>query len=227
MEFLFDYSTLENIFRFYIPLLIIISLALGYLINNKFLEKFSINSQILFILLVCGVIGSFINIPIYKEEGLVLFINIGGIIIPIIISVIYIYKFRENFIIILLSIIMVTIVTFSFAKVVPGFGIVIDFPYYFIPIIFGTLTPFFVLTHKRLFEVIPVTYSSITIGVFIGTDILLLPTILENNIRIGYFGGLGIFDFIFISGLYSIAISFLIIFIFHLKNKGITNNSKD
>jgi uncharacterized membrane protein len=161
------------------------------------------------LIIVGGFIGSVFNIPIYVSNELMVSINVGAIIIPLLVSGIFIIKFNRRIIIITLVTLLVALSTYLFAYVEPGYGILIGFPYYFIPIVIGVVITFLLLSENYPREVIPVAYSSISLGVLIGTDILLLPNALAGSIRVGYIGGLGIFDYIYISGLY--AMGFLLI----------------
>jgi uncharacterized membrane protein len=209
MDLTFDLITLEMIIRFYLPLLILSILFIGYLLKRNIFEQFSIDRYILFLIIVGGCVGSVFNIPIYVNKNLMISINAGAIIIPLCVSGIFILKFSKRLFLITLTTILVAIITYLFAYVEPGFGIIIGFPYYFIPILIGIIVPFLLLSDNHSREVIPVAYSSVSLGVLIGTDLLLLPKALDGSIRVGYIGGLGIFDYIYISGLY--ALGFLLI----------------
>ncbi len=201
---------IQIFFRFWFPLIILIFIMFGIIWNRETFEKANLNRYVIIFLLVGGLIGSFINLPVYSNESMSLFINAGGILIPILISCYFIYKTCKDVIFTFSTILLVVPVTYIFARFESGYGIIIEFPYYFFPMLFGTLFPFIFFHNQRdrIRKIIPISYSSTTIGIFIGSDILLLPVLLDSNIRVGYLGGLGIFDLIFISGLYSIAFSY-------------------
>jgi uncharacterized membrane protein len=208
-----SFYLVEYIIRFYLPIFILIALFFGYLKYRSLFERYSLNRNILLILIIGGIIGSFINIPIFINDNLIILINFGAIIIPIFISILFMFKFRDIFTFSILLITLISLVTYLFAEVDPGFGIFIRFPLYFFPILFGILISFLVLGSRKPEATIPMAYSSCTFGVFIGTDILLLPKVLNENIRVGYIGGFGIFDLIYVAGLYAIFIGFLILII--------------
>jgi uncharacterized membrane protein len=220
MDLTLDLNTLEIIARFYLPLVILSLLFFGYVLRKNQFKQFSIDRIILLLIIVGGFIGSVFNIPIYVSKDLLISINVGAIIIPLIVSGIFIMKFSGRTMLIIILTLFVALSTYLLAYVEPGFGILIGFPYYFIPIVIGIVIAFFLLSDKYPREVIPVAYSSVSLGVLIGTDILLLPRALDDSIRVGYIGGLGIFDYIYISGLYAMGfLLFLLIIKYRFDNR--------
>ena len=209
--------TVEIYIRFLGPFFILSGLILGYLIKREHLEKYSITIFILAFIIIGGIIGTFINIPILKIEGSLVFINLGGVILPLLISGFFIYKYKRHFVLILLLIILVLIITYLFAKVDPDVGIIIEFPYYFIPSLFGAIFSYLTFKDRDKYSILAISYSVSTIGVFIGSDILLLPRMLDFGIGFGYLGGFGVFDLIYVTGLYAVAFSILIFYLKQIK----------
>jgi uncharacterized membrane protein/uncharacterized RDD family membrane protein YckC len=187
-------------------------------------------------LLTLGAITtSFINIPIFIDHDMILAVNFGSVVIPIVISLFFIYKLKLNLIIISILIIVTSLITYLLAFIDPSIGIVINFPNYLI-IIFFCLMLSILMPKKsysnskakmsQSFDIIPISYSICTLGVFIGTDILWLPYLVELKFNVGFIGGLGIFDLIFISGIYTIFFSILLQILLHSFEKGSKKVSK-
>lgn len=200
---------IEILFRFLVPIIIFVGLIIGYFKYSTFFKKCGLEKQILVLLILGALFTSFINIPVYVSSDLILAVNFAGIVIPIVVSTFFLYKHKRYLIVSLMAISIICIITFLLGRVDPGFGIVLDFPYYFIPIVFGVLFAY-LISIKNPYDAVPIAYAITTFGVFIGTDILLLPEVLEQNLKVGYFGGQGVLDFIFISGLFGIAGALLI-----------------
>jgi uncharacterized membrane protein len=209
--------TVEIYIRFLGPFFILFGLIIGYMIKREFLEKYSISVFILAVIIIGGIVGTFINIPILKTEGSWVFINVGGVVLPLIISGFFMFKYRRHFVLILLLIIMLILTTFLFAKVDTDVGIIIDFPYYFIPSLFGAIFSYLTFKDREKYGIISISYCVSTIGVFIGSDLLLLPRMLDFGFGVGYLGGFGVFDLIYITGLYAVAFSIFIIYLKHIK----------
>jgi len=200
---------MNNFFRFGLILLIFIGLVVAYIRHKNFLFKCLIDKRILALLILGAFSTSLINIPVIISLDLMIAVNLGGVIIPLIISSYFIYKLRLNFIIYLLMIIIISTLTFYLSHLDRNIGIILDFPLYFIPIIFSVIFANIYYYDNPLYAG-PLAYSISTLGVLFGADIIRLPELLQNNLRIGYIGGFGIFDLIYISGLYALVFSLLI-----------------
>jgi uncharacterized RDD family membrane protein YckC len=189
---------------------------IGYVKYKNQFQQLYLDKRILGLLIIGVFSTSIINIPIYLNDKLIIFINFGAIIIPILISAIFLYKFSSKILEIIILILLIGLITYLLAKVDPDHGIIIEFPFYFLPILIGVLFSVLLFRYsiiKDSIALIPIAYCICTLGIFIGTDIFLFPSILDENIRTGYIGGQGIFDLIYIAGLFSIALT-LIIFSF-------------
>ena len=129
-------------------------------------------------------------------------------------------KLKDHLKINILLIMLIALITYLFVKVEPYFGLMIEFPYYLLPIIFGTTFSVILVNSSHQENIVPTAYVVCTFGVFLGTDMISLPLIFNNpSFRVGYLGGLGIFDFIYLSGVYSLGFSLLILGIKKLINK--------
>ena len=141
-------------------------------------------------------------IPTVREESSILSINVGGALIPVLISI---YEFIRLFalgaggtaLISLLGIVIVAIVVHLFAKPVKGVGIAVPF---FIPPI---VTIIVALLITRQYHP-AVAYISGTIGTLIGADLLNLKKIPELGAPMVSIGGAGTFDGVFLTGILSV-----------------------
>ena len=178
-------------------------------------------------ILVLSIIGSFINIPVKKLENreiiqqqhertlygwvyripqsspvTVIAVNIGGAIIPLLISL-YLYPYGLSlagpaFIILSTAgILIVTLITYRVARLVPGLGIATPF---FLPPAAALLCGLVLGGGFGTLAAI-IAYMSGTLGTLIGADILNLPRIQELGAPLVSIGGAGTFDGIFLSGI--------------------------
>ena len=200
---------INNFFKFGLILLIFIGLVVGYIRHKNFLFRCLIDKRILALLILGAFSTSLINIPVIISLDVMIAVNLGGVIIPLIISSYFIYKMRVNFIIFFLMILIISTLTFYLCHLDQNIGIILDFPLYFIPIILSVIFANIYYYDNPLYAG-PLAYSISTMGVLFGADIVRLPELIQNNLRIGYIGGFGIFDLIYISGLNALAFSLLI-----------------
>ena len=204
-------SILEISFHFAFPILIYAGLLIGYFRPKikEFLKSCLIDKRVLTLLTLGTLSTSFINIPIFISINTMLAVNVGTIIIPIILATIFLYKIRPNKGYCLLSIVVISLISYLLSYLDPVFGIVSDFPWYLLPVLVSVILAVLHFPNKPQIAV-PFAYSISIFGVLIGVDLLRLPAIINQDIIVGYIGGLGIFDLIFVSGLFTMALSLII-----------------
>ncbi len=142
--------------------------------------------------------------PVLVEKKVILSINIGGAVIPLIISTLLFVRIIDYSILIiplLTSIVLTTLVSYVFSRSVPGVGIVV--PGFLPPLVAAITTS--ILVHDPIL-VVPVAYVSGVLGSLIGADFLRLMNDLEKFIyeygaSFLSIGGAGTFDGIFLSGI--------------------------
>ena len=175
-------------------------------------EKLGIPSGATLFLLLAILIGSAVNIPLgrkkifVKEErtffGLLkmrqpevqgLAINLGGAIVPLLISAYFLFKIPLEPV--FSAVLLMVIVSKLLARVIPGRGISLPA---FIPPIFSAI---FALILAPDFAA-PIAFVAGTLGVLIGADLLNLPKIKKYGGFISI-GGAGVFDGIFLVGIIS------------------------
>lgn len=180
-------------------------------------EKLGISSGATTFLLFLILIGSGINIPLTKKKLIYgeelrffgffrvpkiraqgLFINLGGAVVPVLLSVYFLFRVsRAGFDLesILLATILMIIVSKFLSRVIPGRGIFLPT---LIPPIFSAL---FALILAPGFTA-PCAFISGVLGTLVGADLLNL----RRAQRFGGFlsiGGAGVFDGIFLVGIIS------------------------
>ena len=202
------------LFILFLPILFI----LGYFhIVTIGFEKLGISPEATIFLLLAILIGSAINIPLTKKklvyveerkffglwrtpkiEAQGIAINLGGAVIPILLSFYFLYLgFRAGFELqpVLIATILMIIICKFLARIIPGRGIVLPA---FIPPIFSAI---FALILAPGFAA-PSAFISGVLGTLIGADLLNLKKAQKYGGFISI-GGAGVFDGIFLVGIVS------------------------
>ena len=196
--------------------------ALGYLnIVAAGFERMGISPEMTLFVLFLILIGSSVNIPITKQKTVLtrksyfvgffskpameihcVAINLGGAIIPVLLSFYFLFQVYLNgfsLIRVFISTILMIIVAKYYSKIVPRRGITLPV---LIPPLFSTL--FSVLLMPNFAA--PCAFISGVLGTLIGADLLNL----KKMRRLGGFlsiGGAGVFDAIFLIGIVSALLS--------------------
>lgn len=213
------------IVMFFFILLFLFGLIHVGIISYAF-TKIGIDSEYMFSLLILSLIGSYVNIPIkrmpcepliiertvvgyfgfkfripayVRECESVLAINLGGAIIPLLISVYLLFK-TGVFFGALAATAIVTAFVHRLSRFVPGMGITV--PALIPPLVAATaaiiLAP----------ETSPaVAYISGTMGTLIGADILNMSKIRRLNAPVASIGGAGTFDGVFFTGIMAVLLA--------------------
>ncbi|BCU68976.1 DUF1614 domain-containing protein [Stygiolobus caldivivus] len=140
----------------------------------------------------------------YQARKTLVAINIGGAIIPVAISSILLFftvKLSPLIpILVLVNTALVTLVSNRFSRVLPGVGVVMN-P--LIAPVTSSLISLLLFSHLAIF--IPISaYISSVLGTLIGADLLNMKKIIDASPQIVSIGGMGTFDGIFLSGVFSI-----------------------
>ncbi len=176
-------------------------------------------------LLLFSLLGSYINIPLVRlpgehvrvgevvdffgmqyvvpmvlnSSGTVLAVNVGGALIPVILSAYLIVKhklFGES----ALAVGLVTLVVHRMARPVPGVGIAV-------PIFIPPLVTAFVALMLARWNPAPLAYIAGSLGTLIGADLLNLNKVRDLGAPIASIGGAGKFDGIFLTGLVAVLLA--------------------
>ncbi len=175
------------------------------------------------------VLGSFINIPVYRKEGrfvvgtysffgtiyrvverrdIVIAVNLGGCVIPSILAIRLIPELPP--LPFLTTFIVCTSIIYVFAKPVPNVGIAVPM---FIPPLVSSLMSYITLTSFGYpIVLIPkLAFSSGVLSALVGADILHLKDLEKIGSGVVSIGGAGTFDGIFLTGVFSVIFSLLLI----------------
>ncbi len=205
------------IFLFFILALPILFI-LGYFhIVTIGFEKLGISPEVTIFLLLAILIGSAVNIPLGRKKVFIkeqriffglfkvrqpevqgLAINLGGAVIPILLSFYFLFlSWRADFDLksVLVATILMIILAKFLARVIPGRGISLPA---FIPPIFSAI---FALIIAPNFAA-PVAFIAGTLGVLVGADLLNLKKVQKYGGFVSI-GGAGVFDSIFLVGIIS------------------------
>ena len=137
--------------------------------------------------------GTSYVVPVVRRwPGTVLAVNLGGAIIPVILSLYLIFKSGEFFNFFLATVI-VTVVVHQMARPVPGIGIVV--PTVIPPLITAAVALLLSRWHAPA-----VAYVAGSIGTLVGADLLNLKRVTGMGAPIASIGGAGKFDGIFLTG---------------------------
>ena len=148
------------------------------------------------------------TIPVFvrRKRKMIIAVNLGGAVIPLILTAIFIAKiatspYSARTLISLLEVtFIVTFISYVIAKPVKGVGIVM--PGFIPPLVSAFFSA--TLTVPQAYAVL-VAYSSATIGVLLGADILhLIKDWDKLQAPIVSIGGAGTFDGIYLSGIMSV-----------------------
>jgi uncharacterized membrane protein len=181
-------------------------------------ERLGISPELVVVVLFMTLVGSVINIPITRrtvdysrelpfgwfqipvrrESGLA--INLGGAVIPVALSLYLLFK--VPLLPVLVSTLLMVIACKFLTRPVPGRGLAIPM---FIPPILATL--FAVLLAGEMAA--PVAYISGVLGTLIGGDLLNLHKARRLGAGIVSIGGVGVFDGIFLVGVFSVVLTTL------------------
>lgn len=204
-----------TLFVLLLPILFI--LGFFHIITIGF-EKLGLSFEVTLLILFLILIGSTINIPLTKKkiiyvekslffglfrrpkiEAQAISINLGGAIIPVLISLYFLYLIWQkgfNLEPVLFTIFLMVMISKFLARIIPGRGVVLPF---FIPPIFSAI---FALMLSPNFAA-PCAFISGVLGTLIGADILNLKKTQELSPGLLSIGGSGVFDGIFLVGIVS------------------------
>ena len=212
------FSPLHLIFLFFFLGLILAFLQLGLL--TLALDKLGISATSAISLLICSLLGSLINLPLFSfktehpkreitlgryhgilrlklrpfQNRTTIAINVGGALIPIFMSIYLLRNSNLDVANVLIAVTCVSVVCYFASKPIPGLGIGM-------PILVAPVTAAIVGLLLGGPESAPLAYICGTLGVLIGADILRLRDIQALGTPVASIGGAGTFDGIFLTGI--------------------------
>lgn len=211
------------LFLFFVFVVVLIELR----ILEYTYEKVGVDRQYIFFLLLLSFMGSYINIPIAQlppeqlltpriidffgmqyvipavtdRPGTVIAVNLGGAVIPVILSI-YLIARNRLYLRSVLAVGIVTAAVHIMAYPVPGVGIAE--PMFVPPLVTAVVA--LVISRKHA---APLAYIAGSLGTLIGADLLNLHRIHGLGAPIASIGGAGKFDGIFLTGLIAVLLASL------------------
>jgi len=203
--------------------------ALSFLVVLRALQfayaQLGIAPRYFFTWLFASLAGSYINLPVMRFSpeqmtqlqvipfygvpyviptveswpGTILAVNVGGAIIPILLSLILIVK-NGLYRMAAWGITIVSLACYLLAEPVPGLGIAI--PVFYPPVIAAIVA----LLLSRQYAA-PLAYACGSLGTLIGADLMNLGNIRGLGARVMSIGGAGTFDGIFVTGLLAVILA--------------------
>lgn len=209
---------------FFVVALILLPFLLLGVIGEAFL-RLGLSPSLVFWLLILSLLGSLVNIPIYRFESredygdqiisyfgmrvrvphlrshqTVLAVNVGGALIPLGICVYLFSKISFGFSLPVL-VVLVTLVVNRLSRPVKGLGIAVPG---FIPPLVAALGAYLLCPWDLR---APCAYIASTLGILIGADLLRLQEIPQLGAPVASIGGAGTFDAIFFGGIIAVLLS--------------------
>ncbi len=175
-----------------------LALFIAYMHKRTFLEKAGFDKPIVGMVLVGSMVGLIADIPLIVSQGSLLNINLGGALIPIIVSGTLIYKKKMEYIGVVVGIGAVSAVAYYVTSFEPSLGIIAEFPEFLYPSLLAI--PLALVFERDAFSRIPYAYTVAVMGNLIGADIVRIPMLIDVGI-FGSIGGAGAMDLVYLSGL--------------------------
>ena len=188
-------------------------------------EKIGIQRRTAYLLLLLSLLGSYINIPVaelagpktveyewvrdrigwphlvprIKEWPSTLAINVGGAIVPAVLSI-YLVSRNQIYVEAAIGTVLVAVVVHYLAEPIQGMGIAV--PIFVPPIVSAVVGMLLSREHAA-----PVAYVAGCMGTLLGADILNLGILGELGASIVSIGGAGTFDGVFLTGILAVLLA--------------------
>jgi uncharacterized membrane protein len=189
-------------------------------------EKLGLSASTALTLLICSLLGSAINLPLFTTRAerpdindvpamfrgilrqamreftgkTVVAINVGGAIVPVLFSIYLLRHHPLPWSEVVLAIVLVAIICRVTSRPIPGLGI--GMPVFVAPLSAALVA---ILTNPEYSA--PLAYICGTLGVLIGADVLRIHEIRKMGAPVASIGGAGTFDGIFITGIVAVLLA--------------------
>jgi uncharacterized membrane protein len=188
-----------------IPALVIFNLLL---ITEGVFESVGLRFYQAVLVTTGALLGSLIDIPLVPVGEAVIAVNVGGAVIPLVVTIAMVGRGRVSRPKILAAVGVVSLVAYIFATPVPGIGITM--PFYIAPLAGAAAG---LLLAGGCHTAPGLAYAGGTMGTLLGADILnlanpdVLAALAGGQATVLSIGGAGIFDGIFITGVISVLLA--------------------
>ncbi|MFN3384863.1 MAG: DUF1614 domain-containing protein [Archaeoglobaceae archaeon] len=230
-----DYLFPPIIFPLFLILIVLPLIVLFLIFTGTAVFKlvFGVESDKAILLLAMIVVGSLINVPLFEMKGseivrryeifgfiytvrskkkLVVAVNIGGCVLPAILATKLLNDIFEflPISILITAFLLSSLIIFGFAKPVAGVGIVVPM---IVPPIVATVASYIaiILADAPIFLLPKLSFSIGTLSVLFGADVLHLRDLEKIGYGVVSIGGAGTFDGIFLTGIFAVLFSVLLV----------------
>jgi uncharacterized membrane protein len=225
------FSLVITVFVIFTLVVLFVFIFLG-LIGAAF-SRIGFSAQAIALLLLAVLIGSFINIPLFTLEShepvmtdayvtvfgmtyrvpaaakgsrkTVVAVNVGGALIPSIVSVYLLWQFPGVFGFAIVGVTLVAVISHLISRPVTGVGIVS--PALIAPLVAAVYTIVVVAQFPNVDSAFALAYVCGVLGTLIGADLTNLGAIKEIGAPIASIGGAGTFDGVFLSGIIAVLLA--------------------
>jgi len=196
-------NLLEAAFLIFLPLVLISGLVIAYARRRGMFFNIGFSQREMGLIAIGPFAAMMFDMPVFIYKDYFLAFNLGGAVVPIILSLHLIYKKKISVSKTVAGTAVVAAATFMITRVT-GMGVVSYFPFYLIPSVLSVLIAFLLFSNHS--EKTPgYGYAISTLGVLIGGDFFHLPEIFSKPFM-GSVGGAGLYDMVYIAGLLTICL---------------------
>lgn len=156
-------------------------------------------------------VGGLVNIPLAAVNGWILAINIGGAVVPLVVSYLLLRRARNIGLEAFVGVVLVAVVTYLVTSVTPE-GIVSVFPLWLAPPLVAALMSVAALWREEG-NAAAVAYIAGTVGSLVGADVLRLGEFLAQTppeAGTASIGGASVFDMVFLAGILAVGLDMLV-----------------
>ncbi len=198
---------IEAVFFVLFPIILLLIILILFFTYQETFEKMFFSKREIGLLIIGSAATMFLDMPLFIYKDYFLALNIGGALIPIILSFHFLKKKGIPFQKFLAGVFLVSLSTYMVTRVTEK-GVVSYFPFYFLPSILAILLSFLFFFRKN--EMPVYAYTIATLGVVIGGDFSHLPELFQQPFA-GSMGGAGVYDMVYLAGLISFCLSFPVV----------------
>ncbi len=201
-----NYQTLfGNAFQIVLLPVLSLTLLIIYQHKTEFLERSGFGKPEVGIIIVGSLFSLVADVPIIVSDDVLLNINVGGALIPLIVCGSLMYKKlmdRRKLLALVAAVTLVGVVAFAITRYEPNLGIVAEFPHFLLPSFCALAVPVVMGWFMDFPDdvQIPFAYTAAVLGNLIGADLVRVPMLIDAGI-LGSIGGAGAFDLVYLSGL--------------------------
>jgi len=195
---------IEALFLILLPLVLLALLIVAYTTHRGMFLRIGFSHKEMGLLSIGPFAAMMFDMPVFIYKNYFLAFNIGGAVVPIVLSIHLLKKKNISAVKSISGISVVAAATFMITRVT-DMGVVSSFPFYLIPSILSVLIAFLLFSNHS--EKTPgYGYAISTLGVVIGGDFFHFPEIFSKPFM-GSVGGAGLYDMVYIAGLLTLCLA--------------------